>query len=228
MGPVGIAVCNRKGGVGKTTIATNLAAKLVSQGASVGLVDCDPQQSSHSWMSEREKAGKGFPCAKANAGYGRAPSVLGLKIPPTVNYIVYDAPACGQAHDLVSILRRAQLALIPILPSPIDWHASSGFLDELTRLPEVRSGRLKLGFIANRLRDNNNSTRNLKSKLNARGLPLIGELRDSQMYVYAAGLGLAAHELTASRAAAERFAWEEIADSLQELLPTPSQPRVVA
>jgi len=228
VGPIGIAVCNRKGGVGKTTIATNLAVKLISSGASVGLADCDPQQSAQSWMTEREKAGRGFACAQSNSGYGRAPSVLGLRLPPTLNYIIYDAPACGQAHDLVSILRRAQLAIIPILPSPIDWQASVGFLDELTRLPEVRSGRLKLAFVANRTRANNNSTRRLRTKLAARGLPLIGELRDSQMYVYAAGLGLAAHELKASRAAAERFAWNEITDKLNTLLPNPIQPRVVA
>ncbi len=45
-----IAVCNLKGGVGKTTSTVNIGASLARSGKSVLLVDCDPQASLTTWL----------------------------------------------------------------------------------------------------------------------------------------------------------------------------------
>ena len=57
-----LALVNRKGGVGKTTLAVNIAACLARQGQAVLLVDADPQGSATAWASVRDaEAAPPFP-----------------------------------------------------------------------------------------------------------------------------------------------------------------------
>ena len=51
-----IMVINAKGGSGKTTISTNLAAYYANADCNVTLVDLDPQHSSLNWLSSRSRA----------------------------------------------------------------------------------------------------------------------------------------------------------------------------
>ena len=48
-----ISVVNQKGGTGKTTVATNLAACFAGQGKEVLLVDADPQRTALDWRADR-------------------------------------------------------------------------------------------------------------------------------------------------------------------------------
>ena len=55
-----LAVANSKGGVGKSTLATNIGVQAVNGGASVLVVDTDPQASTTLFATTRDESRKSF------------------------------------------------------------------------------------------------------------------------------------------------------------------------
>src|ERR1017187_3584709 len=49
-----VVIAGRKGGIGKSTIAGNLAAEFAAMGQSVAALDADPQHSLAAWAEQRE------------------------------------------------------------------------------------------------------------------------------------------------------------------------------
>ena len=95
-----ILVTNAKGGCGKSTIATSLAAYFASEGHATALVDYDPQASALTWLEERPKdfapivAVPGFESGMRN-------------VPRNVDYVVIDSPAIGMLASARSLASRA-------------------------------------------------------------------------------------------------------------------------
>jgi len=126
-----LAVINLKGGTGKTTTAVFLAHALHEQGRSVLLVDADPQASALTWNETAvEVAGEGFPfpvvALPTRELHKQLPDVIGSRF----DAVVIDTPPLEQKAGIVaSALRLATLAVVPVAPTPIEYH----------RLAEVRS-----------------------------------------------------------------------------------------
>jgi chromosome partitioning protein len=113
-----ITVASQKGGSGKTTLTSALAAYASSLGLRVILVDLDPQQSLAAWW--RDRAADDLEMIEASADELREGKLRSLD----VDLCLVDTPP---AHDIESkvlaALEAADLALIPVRPSALDLGA---------------------------------------------------------------------------------------------------------
>ena len=126
------AVANQKGGVGKTTLAMNLAAGLARRGSCV-VVDADPQGSSLQWARSADPIR--FPVAVMPATDKLDQQLSALRAQH--DYVVVDCPPAVDATATRLAVENAQMLLIPVLPSPLDLWASTGIEAMVVRARSV-------------------------------------------------------------------------------------------
>ena len=196
-----IVVANPKGGVGKTTLSTNLAGYLASRGRSVMLGDVDRQQSSKTWLGLRPA---GLPKI-ASWEVSRDDIV---RPPKGTTHIVLDTPAGLHGKRLDEVMKLADKVLIPLQPSIFDIHATHEFVTDL--LANRRNAKTQIGVVGMRTREGTISTDQLRTFLRGVSVPLIGFLRDTQNYVHLAAHGLTLWDVASTRFQADREQWEPI------------------
>ncbi|WP_265519246.1 ParA family partition ATPase [Nitratireductor luteus] len=142
-----VALLNQKGGVGKTTLALHLAGEWAGRGQRVTVIDADPQGSALDWSQQRSR--EGLPRLFGVIGLAR--DTLHREAPElarNVDHVVIDGPP-RVAALMRSALLAADLALIPVQPSPLDGWASAEML-ALLREARIYRPQLAARFVLNR------------------------------------------------------------------------------
>ena len=211
MGLQRILITNAKGGCGKTTITTNIASHYAQQGLNVRLFDHDGQGSSLGWLNRRSDTLNtiiGVDASK-NADH-RLTRSWQLRVPPDTDVAVIDTPAGSDITELAALFQQSDSVLIPVLPSPIDIHATAHFIKELLTTGGIRKRKIRLAVIANRVRKNTKMYHALERFLFSLNIPFISSLRDTQLYASAVELGIGVQEINSPRSKIDREQWAPI------------------
>ena len=194
-----IIVANPKGGVGKSTVATNLAGALARAGHAVMLGDVDRQQSARQWLALRP------PALPEIRSWDVAHDDV-VKPPKGTTHVVLDTPAGLHDKKLDKVLAIADRVLLPLQPSLFDIQASHAFVRELR---EHKRG-VKIAIIGNRVREGTISADQLRQFLDTLGVPVLTMLRDTQLYVQLAARGATLWDVAPSRAERDLEQWAPI------------------
>ncbi|MBL8300119.1 MAG: ParA family protein [Rhodanobacteraceae bacterium] len=209
-----ILIANSKGGSGKTTLTTTLAGYYARAGRLATLLDCDPQGSSLAWSQLRgAQHATVRTLASSDPANGLGTGWV-LRLPSDTQVLLIDTPAGLRAHEFVPFARHADVLLVPVVPSPLDLHATLGFLDGVRRLPEVRQGLLRVGLIANRLRERTVAARDLDATLQRLTQTCLIRVRDSQLYLRLAAVGMSLFDDNSSTTRGHREDWQPLLDWL--------------
>lgn len=160
-----IALVGNKGGAGKTTLSVNLATCLAKQ-SNTSVVDADPQGSALQWraFSENENTVPVFEASDQLQEQAR--ELLG-----DYQYVVFDCPPSVHAPQTTAVLEFADIALIPVQPSPVDLWATV-HIEEAVEQARQSNSQLKALLVINQMEARTTLSRLVRDALSEIGIPV--------------------------------------------------------
>ena len=196
-----VVIANPKGGVGKSTLSTQVAGYFASQGHAVMLGDADRQQSSKLWLGLRP------PSAPAISSWQFDADQI-AKPPKGTTHVVLDTPAGLHGRRFKDIMKLADMVLVPLQPSIFDIFATRAFLDELAQ--NANASKARIGLVGMRVDARTIAADQLDAFVQSIGLPMVGYVRDTQNYIHLAAQGLTVFDVAPARVERDLELWQPI------------------
>jgi len=196
-----VVVANPKGGVGKSTLSTNIAGYYASRGHAVMLGDVDRQQSSRLWLGLRPAAARPISAWEIDADAIAKP-------PKGTTHVVLDTPAGLRGKRLNEVVKMADHIVIPLQPSVFDIFATRAFLDEL--MQSKHASKTQIALVGMRVDARTIASDHLHGFVDRVGTPVLGYLRDTQNYIHLAARGLTLFDVSPGRVAKDLEQWEAL------------------
>jgi chromosome partitioning protein len=198
-----VLIVNPKGGVGKSTVATNLAGYFATRGHKTMLGDLDKQQSSRAWLQLRPAGAAPIQSWDIDADRIARP-------PKGVSHIVLDTPAGLHGQLLKDALKMADRVIVPLQASLFDIYATQAFLQKLAEKGVLKGGDERLGVLGMRVDARTRSAEQLHRFVSSLNVPVLGFLRDTQNYVQLAAHGLTLWDVAPSRVDKDLAQWDSV------------------
>lgn len=210
-----IAVAGRKGGIGKSTIAGNLAGEFADMGRSVVVLDADPQHSLAAWAAQGE--GMLSKCVeRVHKGEAEELRALARKAARNADIVIIDTPP-GITDTLYEAALAADLVLLPCGPSPLDMFALKDALSlTLKARAERRSKKPRVRFVPSRVVMSTNLGRGLSSSLESMGRKVLPGISQRVAVAEAVNYGLTVREFAGASASKEEF--RALAKAVEKIL----------
>src|SRR5919206_1181304 len=197
-----IAVVNQKGGSGKTTISMQLAGALSRRGNKVLVVDADPQGTATRWAASADDE-KPFPASVV--GLSAASTKVHREVKKFVEdyrYIIIDCPPAADSPVPQSALLVADIALVPVIPSPLDMWAAVGIREVIGNVGDINED-LTPRLVINQLQPNTTLAKEALEVLPEFGIEVCKTcMRQRQVYRQSAVFGQTVHDFGAKALAA--------------------------
>lgn len=205
-----IAVINSKGGAGKSTVGSHIAAYMAMRAPGVTLCDLDPQGSTAHWLEQRPDSAAKIRGICAPGSFTRPPS--------DATHVVIDTPSGFQGLPYLRVMMYADAVLVPTAFSFFDRRALDSTIRLLQEAPRVAKGNCAIACIGTRVDPRSNDPALLETMLRDLGVPYVGSIPAARTYSRCQEQGLTVFDFPSAVARAQATHWSGVVAWLETVL----------